>query len=594
MTAQMRTAVPARTGSGLPIAIERVAREDPDAIAVEHGDARLSYAGLLDAADNYARLLLGHGVRRGDVVAVSAANCLELASRLLGVLAAGAAYLPLDPDCPAARTAEMLSAADVRLVLSRDDPEMPHDLSPERPGLPALCDDDLAAVLFTSGSTGRPKPVGLTHGGLLSRFADQPYLDLRRSDRVAQLGNVAFDILSFELWGTLLAGATVVGFDAPDRLSGAELAGQLDRRGVTVAHLTSAWFAAVGSEVAAPGRARLRALLFGGEAIAPETVRAVAGSAPGLRLVHLYGPTETTSFATAEILAEPRGVSGRLPIGRPLPDTDVFVLDPSGEPAPIGVPGEVVIGGHGVARGYLGQPAATAERFVPHPMAEHPGGRAYRTGDLARWRHDGRLEFLGRFDTQVKLRGHRIEPQEVESQLRADPRTREAIVLVRGSGADARLVGYVVPADPGDAKDLPVQLITRLSAELPSYLVPAHIVVLDRLPLTERGKIDRKALPAPGRHDAAGPTLMVAPRSTLERRLADLFRDVLGVEEVSVHDSFFQLGGHSVLAMQLAARMSADLDLEVPMRALFDLPTVALLAEEIEAADEVPEPARTG
>lgn len=586
------------TGGGLPAAIERVARRAPDAIAVEDGNVRLTYRELIAAAIAQADRLTAAGVRRGDVVAVRAARTSELAAALLGVLRAGAAYLPIDPGWPSGRVTELLAEAKTAAVLAdRDDVAAGPTfvalggapLGDGGPRCPVpLTGDDLAAVLFTSGSTGRPKVVGLTHGGLLARFVRQPYLDLRPADRTGQLGNVGFDILGFELWGTLLAGATVVGLDQPDRLSGVELASELARRQVSVVHLTSAWFATVGVDVATRSGPALRTMLFGGESIGRDSVQRVAELAQ-LRLVHLYGPTEITSFATADVLSGAAGVAGPLTIGRPLPGTDVFVVDEAGALAPIGVAGEVLVGGAGVARGYLGQSGVTAERFVPHPYPLQPGERAYRTGDLARWRADGRLEFLGRRDGQVKLRGHRIEPEEVAGHLRSDPRVRDAAVVLRDEGVDARLVGYVVPADRAgdtDRASLPGSLLDGLRDVLPDYLAPSAVVVLDRLPLTPRGKLDRAALPAPQRADGGLRAAVVAPRTPVERQLVDLFREVLDTDEISVEDSFFDLGGHSVLAMQLAVRISDHFDLDVPMRTLFDLPTIAQLAAEIDAVDE--------
>ncbi|WP_179851864.1 amino acid adenylation domain-containing protein [Streptomyces sp. Ag109_G2-15] len=604
--------------------VEEQAAHAPEAIAVVCGDRHLSYRGLNARADRLARHIADRGTRLGDLVAVHLDRGIDLVVALLAIWKAGAAYVPLDLDHPAARLQFMLADTRASLlltttalartfpdadvaVLAVDDlpssPEFAHRLP--RPG-----PDDLAHVLYTSGSTGRPKGVVIQHRSIARVVHDTSYLRVKPGDRVVQASNVSFDAYTFECWATLTSGATLVVLPTPTVLDPADFATALREHGITVLYLTAGLFSQhlTADPALTDG---IRELGYGGEKIDRTAVDALVRRAAAPRTVrNMYGPTETTTFATSyevaapttrqapaagpwatEASARPSARRPSMPIGSPLPNTEVYVVDPTGEPVPAHVPGELLIGGPGVAAGYWRRPELTAERFVPNPFARTPAPgaslRLYRTGDLVRWLPDGSLEFLGRMDGQVKLRGQRIEPGEVESALLAHPGVRQAVVVVDGG---ERLVGYVVPA-PGHRLDAP-KVREFTGAHLPAYMVPAAVVVLDRLPLTTNGKLDRQALPAPRFTGTADDR----PRNRTETILAEIWAELLEVEQLGVHDNLFDLGGHSLHVPRLAGAVRRAFGVHIPLSAVFESPTVAGLARHIERAlttarDEVIRPA---
>jgi len=616
------------------------AARTPGAVAVEFGAAVLTYAELDARANGLAARLRAAGVGAEGRVGVSMERSAELVVAMLGALKAGAAYVPLDPSYPAERLAFMLEDAGVGalvvrgevpaaledfggpvLFVSVDDAVVAEDpISADEPesidgpvsigesipspaegndGVPpgsspssadgAAADvpaDGLAYVVYTSGSTGTPKGIGVPHRGVVRLVRNTDYLPFEGDERIAQISNGSFDAITFEVWGALLNGGTVVGFEREVILSPRELAGALGSRRVTTAFVTTALFNQVARR-RPDGFGTLRHLLFGGEAVDPATVRAVLeAGAPG-RLLHVYGPTESTTYATWHLIEAVPAEAATIPIGLPLANTTGYVLD-GARPCNVGEPGELYLGGDGLARGYLGRAAMTAERFVPDALSGTPGARLYRTGDLVRRLECGAVEFLGRADSQVKVRGFRIEPGEVEAALRELPTVREAAVVVRTDGGEKRLVAYVVAAD--GAVLSPAGLRDALSGRMPDYMVPTAFVALDAIPLTPNGKTDRRALPAP---DAAARDAFVAPRTPTETALAPLWAQVLGVERVSVEDDFFLLGGHSLLATQVVSRIRQALGAEVPLRALFEAPTVRRLAARLDAlrgAGETPLP----
>ncbi|RKS08424.1 amino acid adenylation domain-containing protein [Nocardiopsis sp. Huas11] len=610
MTSPDSAAVRRSPPTSLHTAVDAVAERAPHRWAVLGESESLTYSALVESSDALAGVLRRAGAVPGTVVGVQHEALTDLAVGLLAVLKAGAAYLPLSARTPPTRAEAMLDEAGAAFVLAGPgfdetwgagrtvvrlgDSDGGRTPPPPLPAHP----EQLCSVLFTSGTTGTPRAVGLTHRGLLARFSHQAYLDLRPGDRVARVGDVMFDILAFELWGTLLAGATVVDLPGARDLSPVALATAVQERGVTVLHLTSAWFAAF---VRRPGGggSGLRHLLFGGEAPEADAVRtAYADPALDARLTHMYGPTETTSFATAHAVERPPAPEERLTAGRPLPGTDVFVLDGYGGLLPPGIPGEVWIGGPGVARGYLNRPGRTAEHFLPHPFARTPGERLYRTGDRARIRADGRLELLGRLDGQLKVRGHRVEPEEVERALRTLAGVRSCVVTVQGEGGSARLVAYYTPtASPVDETALRAALLTRL----PRPLVPDRFVAVRALPLTERGKVDRAALrdsamstvspppQAPPARAAAPGTDVGSGRGAgttdTEQTLLALFRELLARTEIGRDDDFLACGGTSILAMSLVSRIEEELDVRVPLTDVFDHPTPAGLAWAVNTAE---------
>ncbi|HEX2133955.1 MAG TPA: amino acid adenylation domain-containing protein, partial [Actinophytocola sp.] len=553
-----------------PAAFERHARATPDAVALVCEDETLTYAELDAAANRLARLLIEHGVGPEDVVAVALPRTPTLVMALLATMKAGAAYLPLDLNHPAERRAYMVADSGARVVLT--DTMLDHlDLSTYSPAALGISTPVSAAayVIYTSGSTGRPKGVVVTHDGIGSLVATAVRrLGVSAESRVAQFASVGFDVAVWDLCMALGTGARVVLVPEERRVAGPELTDYLAAHGATHMILPPSLVAALPPECRLPEGA---VLVVGTESVPAELV---ARWSPTQRVVVAYGLTEATVNSTLW-LAEP-GWSGPVPIGGPDPNTRLYVLDAALRPVGVGVVGELYVGGRGLARGYRDRPGLTAGRFVADPFGA-AGARMYRTGDRVRWRADGNLEFLGRSDAQVQIRGHRVEPGEVESVLLRHPEVRQAAVLAR----DQRLVAYVVGGDPRDVRAYAVE-------RLPEYLVPSAVVTVDgQLPLTPNGKLDARALPEP---DWAGLAGDAAPSTETERVLADVFAEVLGLPSVGVRDSFFELGGDSIVAIQLVTRARAA-GLRVSPREVFRLRTVAALAAVAEPVAE-PAPAR--
>ncbi|WP_203868765.1 non-ribosomal peptide synthetase [Plantactinospora endophytica] len=595
------TTVPVPAGP-LTRMIEESAGRRPDAVAVRYADRDLTYRELDADANRLARHLLRHGAGPGELVAVALPRSERLVVALLAVLKTGAGYLPVDLDYPAERVGYMLDDARPAILLGT--PELPADWDTVG-GRRILLGDpateaDLAAlpgdplpdsgefspdqpgyVIYTSGSTGRPKGVVVTRGGLVNFLHSMTStVPLTGDERLLAVTTVGFDIAGLELFGPLLTGGTVVLADRdlvrdPDALGAA-----LVRERITVMQATPSLWRAVSESTVDHDLGRVR-VLIGGEALPADLARTLRRRTRSV--LNLYGPTETTVWSTgAEVTDDPGPASV---IGRPIANTAVYVLDRALRPVPPLVAGELYIAGDGLALGYLHRAGLSAERFVAAPFGP-PGARMYRTGDRARWTRDGRLEFLGRVDHQVKLRGFRIELGEVESALTACPGVARATVLVREDRpGDRRLVGYLVPVD-GSAPD-PAELRVALGRTLPDYMVPSAFVVLDALPLTPNGKLDRAALPAPAQ-DPAG--VGRPPRDAQEEILATIFAEVLNLPAIGVDDNFFDRGGHSLLVTRLAGRIRATLDVEVSIRDLFEAPTVAGVRRLLDAAA----PARPG
>src|SRR6266545_3975788 len=512
--------------ASLPALFAAVVAASPEAPAVvEDGGEVWSYRRLDEESDRLARYLLAVGVEPGDRVAVAMERSAGLIVAFLAVLKTGAAYVPLDPSYPEERLAFVLEDSGATVVLDDKDPVSLESLET----LPSLAPgaEALAYVIYTSGSTGRPKGVAVPHRAIVRLVKETDYLTLRGGDRLAFNATTSFDAATFEIWATLLAGAALVVIPRDLLFAPAALAERLERERVTVLHLTAAVFAQVAREAPA-ALSGLRCVLFGGEASAPAAVARALEDGRPQRLLQMYGPTESTTFATwYEVSEVPPGAT-TVPIGRPLANTTAVVLDRWQQPAPLEQTGELFLGGDGLAWGYWNRPDLTAERFVPDPWGAAPGGRLYRTGDLVRRRTDGALEFQGRIDDQVKIRGFRIEPGEVEAVLAGHPGVRECAIVVR----DGRLVAYVAPAMETEGEDglTGASLREDLRKTLPDYMVPSAFVLLEALPLTPNGKVDRKALPAPER---VRPTAVaVAPRTAAEEVLAGVWAELLGREQV--------------------------------------------------------------
>ncbi|CAL9611799.1 non-ribosomal peptide synthetase [Streptomyces griseomycini] len=601
--AERATVLAAGEGAGgvtprtFPDLFEEQVRRAPRALAVLSPTGSLDYAGLNARANRLARALVARGAGPEDLVAVAVPRGIDALTAVVAVLKSGAAYLPVDTGYPRARLTAMLDDTRPLLVLTArgaDDPTL-------APGVPRLYVDDESAVaalpdtdpadadrrapltpahpayvIYTSGSTGRPKGVVVTHTGLAPLVRHQrDRLRLRPGSRVLQFASPSFDASVWELTTALLTGAAAVVAPSERLVPGPPLAGLVAELGVTCLLLAPSVLAALEADVLPEGTD----LVVGAEACSPELV---ARWSSGRHMVNAYGPTESTVIAT-----QTGPLSGRTvpPMGRPVPGTRVRLLDAALRPVPPGVPGEVYLSGDGLARGYLARPGTTAERFVADPFGP-PGTRMYRTGDLARWTADGGLAYLGRADGQVKVRGFRIEPGEVEGVLAGAPGVGGAVVVARGTGPGARqLVAYVVPAAGAGTRPDPVAVRAHAGERLPAYMVPAAVTVLDAFPRTPGGKVDVRALPEPRFGTASAHR---APSTERERILHEVFAEVLGLERVGVDDSFFDLGGDSVTATRLAARAHRS-GLALTARDIFGHKTIARLAEV--ARDTGPEAA---
>ncbi|WNI16131.1 non-ribosomal peptide synthetase [Actinacidiphila sp. ITFR-21] len=600
-----RTAVRPEPTPSVPEVFAEQAARTPRAVAVRDDTTTLTYAELDALTAALAGVLVGCGVRAEGGVAVLMDRCPGVVVASLGALRAGGAYVPLDGRWPVARIRQAVRTAGVQVllvdavwrghawvaeavaagirVLELDPAGCVTQGAPELPGaLPEVVGggERLAYVMFTSGSTGEPKAVAVTHADVLALARDTLFEGV--SDAVLMHSAYAFDASTFELWVPLLAGGRIR-IAPPGVLEPAALTRIVADEGLGSVFVTTALFNVL-AEADPAVFAGLRMVCTGGEKAAAGVVQKVAAACPGTAVHHVYGPTETTTFATRHLVRSGDRSEVVPPIGRPLDGMSLYVLDRRLQPVPSGVPGELYVAGAGLARGYLGRPALTAGRFVADPHGP-AGGRMYRTGDLARWNADGRLEYVGRVDDQVKLRGFRIELGEIEAALTALPEVRGATVLLREDRpGDRRLTAYLTRTEDGAPFD-PVRLRDALRTTLPDYMLPAAFVELAALPLTPNGKIDRNALPAPD-PAAGGAAEGRLPGTPGEEALAGIFADLLGVRQVFADDDFFELGGHSLLATRLVSRVRTVLGAELAIRDLFEHPTVARLAAALTATGD--------
>ena len=573
-------------------------------VAAVFGPHSLTYRELNERANQLAHYLRRLGVGPDVPVGICVSRSVEMVVGLLGILKAGGAYVPLDPTYPAQRLEFMLADTQATVLLTQQslvthlpvdqakverlcldtDWELVTRESRRNPANPCAA-ESLAYVMYTSGSTGQPKGVAVPHRAVSRLVLNTNFICLTSTDRIAQVSKISFDAATFEIWGALLNGARLAGITREVALSPRDFVAELRDQGITAMFLTSALFNQVAGEV--PGAFEtLSTVIAGGEALDPKWVRTVLRHRPPQRLVNGYGPTENTTFTCCGLIQEVPDHAINVPIGRPIANTQVYILDPYLNPVPIGVPGELYTGGDGLARGYWQRPELTAKKFVSNPFVSDASARIYRTGDLARWRPDGQIEFLGRIDQQVKIRGFRIELGEIETVLGRHPGVSECVVTARGdSTAEKRLVACFVPNGNGRFAPNASELRGFLEARLPDYMVPAAFIPLTALPLTPNGKVDRDALPAP---DQARPDLdkkYTSPRDPVETRLTEIWEKVLGVHPIGVQDKFFELGGHSLLAVRLIALVEKAFGRKLRLATIFKAPTIeqlaAILREEI-------------
>ncbi|MBE5228530.1 MAG: amino acid adenylation domain-containing protein [Microcystis aeruginosa PMC 728.11] len=582
---------------------EKQVKRTPDAVAVVCSGQQLTYNELNCRANQLAHYLRKLGVKADTLVGISLERSLDMIVGLLGILKAGGAYVPIDPDYPQERISFMLQDTQVKIILTCEslqtslpnhqaiviclDKDWPQINQASQENLnSAVSADNLAYVIYTSGSTGIPKGVIVTHQAVNRLVLNTNYIQFTPDDRVVQASNIAFDAATFEIWGALLNGAKIIIIAKSVLLSPQELALSLKENQISVLFLTTALFNQLANLVP-QAFSNLRCLLFGGEAVEPKWVQEVLEKGAPQRLLHVYGPTENTTFSSWYLVENVASTATTIPIGKAIANTQIYLLDKNLQPVPIGVVGELHIAGAGLAKGYLNRPELTQEKFIPNPFEKdevipptplNKGGnepsKLYKTGDLGRYLPDGNIEYVGRIDNQVKIRGFRIELGEIEALLNQNEAVQSSCVIVREDNpGDKRLVAYVVPQPE---INLTINEIRQfLRAKLPDYMVPTAFILLDAFPLTPNGKIDRRALPVP---DLQGKGEYIAPRNPIEEKMAQIWAEVLKLERVSIENNFFELGGHSLLATQVISRLQETFEIVLPLRYLFESPTIAQLS----------------
>lgn len=580
----------------VPELVTARAASAPDAPALTARGEVMTYGELDERANQLANYLIRLGVQsksHNNLVGVCLDRSVTAVVCSLAILKAGGAYLPLDPTYPSERLAFMLNDAQPHVLITRpevaeqlptgawqviaidrDDPEISHQ-STDSP----VCDitpEDLAYVIYTSGSTGQPKGVEITHASLMNLVSwHQSSFKVTTGDRASLLAGMGFDAAVWETWPYLTAGASLHLPDECTRLSPERLRDWLVTEEISISFLPTALAERLMS-LKWPLSTALRILLTGAE-----TLRRFPSNNLPFQIVNNYGPTECTVVATSGFVSPNMGRNALPTIGRPIANTEVYILDENLRQVPVGTAGELHIGGASVARGYLNRPELTAEKFIRNPFSNRPAARLYKTGDLACYLENGEIAYLGRVDDQVKILGHRIEPNEIVTVLDRHPSIQESLVVAcEDAGSEKHLVAYVVPNH--ESRLAAAELRTFLGNELPEYMVPAVFVRLEMLPLTNNGKIDRAALPAPNLENTLRDEEFIAPRTPIEERLAVMLSSLLGLEHVSVTDNFFMLGGHSLLGTQLISRIRGAFGVELALRTLFDAPTIEELALEIE------------
>ncbi|MCA1592425.1 MAG: non-ribosomal peptide synthetase [Acidobacteria bacterium] len=582
---------------------ERQAAQTPEAVAVRHEGRELSYGELNKRANQLAGYLRKRGVGPEVLVGICLPRSVEMIVGLLGILKAGGAYVPLDPAYPKQRLEYMLGDTGARLLVTEEGMrgglpehgasvvsidgereeigrESEEDVESEVSG------DNLAYVIYTSGSTGKPKGVMVRHSSLVN-FIEMAKIEygLKPEDRLLQFASISFDAAAEEIYTCLTLGATLVLRTDAMLYSVPVFFDSCRELGITALDLPTSYWHELTRSLASQAQQlpeSIRLVIIGGEKALPERLSAWHKSVPGhVRLMQGYGPTEVTVVATIDDISTPDMVgpaNREVPIGRPIGNAQTFILDKNLQPVPIGVAGELHVSGDGLARGYLNRPEATAEKFIPNPFSEEPGARLYRTGDKVRYLPDGRIEFLGRIDRQVKIRGFRIELEEIEIVLSRYPAVQDAAVAARQNGHDdKRLVAYLV-ADSAEGAFLS-DLRHFLRDQLPEYMVPSAFVMLDSMPMTPSGKVNRDALPEPSNNHHEIDTAYVAPRTGIEQTITGVWREVFDVEKLSTHSNFFDLGGHSLSLVRVCSKLREVMNIEISMIDMFRYPTISSLAK---------------
>jgi aspartate racemase len=520
---------------------------------------------------------------------------------LLGILKAGGAFVPLDANYPTERLAYMAADTAAPVILVQDsvmrrmvdqnwsqakmvpldgDPAEINRQSTDNP-VHLTTSENLAYVMYTSGSTGRPKGVMVNHRAVARLVKKTNYIDLSDREVFLQFSPISFDASTLEIWGPLLNGGCLA-IMPPEVQSLDELGAAIQRYGVTTMWLTAGLFNVMVEQRLNELRP-LRQLLVGGDALSPAHVSKAIEGLPGCRLINGYGPTENTTFTCCHTISADDARGSSIPLGRPIANTQVYLLDPENEPVPLGEPGELCIGGDGLARGYLNQPELTTTTFVPHPFSDDPGARLYRSGDMARYRADGIIEFLGRVDNQVKISGYRIELGEIETVLMRYPDVQSAAVVARQDPpGEKKLVAYIVPQRHGCPT---TELRAFLQQEMPSYMIPSAFVLLDALPLSPNGKVDRAALPAPEAAQVET-SAQVSPQTEMEQKIAGVWQQVLGLRQVSVGANFFDVGGDSLQLLEAHAELQKVVSPDLAITDLFEHTTISALAQHLTGAQE--------
>ena len=576
---------------------EEQVRKTPEAVALVFHESSMTYSELNREANQLAQILRKSGVKPDDIVGIMAERAPETIIGILGILKSGGAYMPIDPEYPKKRIAFMLQDSGSEILLTQSRQREGIEFAGEKIMLDGMMFNaeaaadletvnsatDLAYVVYTSGTTGMPKGILVEHQGVIRLVRNTNYIELNQSSVIMQTGSIAFDASTFEIWGALLNGGKLVLADLDVLTNNMKMKQCIEVGNVNVMFITTALYNQL-LQADPTIFIGLKFLLFGGEQHSLKHIQLFKEHEKKAKLLHVYGPTETTTFAT---FYEVPNDFDAVPIGRPISNTQVYIMNDH-RLCGIGVPGEIWIAGSGLARGYLNQPKLTAAKFVPNPFGE---GKIYRTGDLARWLSDGNIQLLGRIDHQVKIRGFRIELGEVENQIMKLDAVKESVVLAISRSQKTEAGGqinevedkYLCAYIASETAISISELRQQLSSVLPDYMIPSSFVWLERMPITASGKIDRKALPEP---DGTIETEYVAPRNRIEKTLAQIWSEVLGREKVGIYDNFFELGGHSLKATMMASRIHQELDVELPLKKLFGAPTIAGISEYLLVAEE--------